>query len=100
MKFIPRTTRPEDGNPYYNTKSNGGYSSAIKGKCKTTGVPDPGCNVLANCVGYACGRFNEEAGYGKIKYSLICNAENFYAQAQKLGLKVGKEPKLGGIMVW
>lgn len=100
MKLVPRTCRPEAGNKYYITKSKGGYSSAIEGKCSSTGRPDSACNVLANCVGYANGRFNEAANYGKIKYSLVCNAENFYAQAQKLGLKVGKEPKVGGIMVW
>lgn len=53
MAFIPRFTIPESGNPYYNTKSNGGYSEAIKGKPTKDGL-----NVLANCVGYAYGRFN------------------------------------------
>lgn len=43
-KYIPRLTKPEAGNPYYNTVSNGGYSNAIVGK-----PTDQGCNVLANC---------------------------------------------------
>ena len=42
--FTPRYTKPEKGNPYYNTISNGGYSRAIKGK-----PTDPDCDVLANC---------------------------------------------------
>ena len=56
--FNPRMKKPEAGNPYYNTKSNGGYSDAIVGR-----PTDIGCNVLANCVGYAYGRFNEIGGY-------------------------------------
>ena len=52
-----RTTKPESGNKFYNTVSKGGYSHCI------VGYPtDKGCNVLANCVGYACGRFNEIIG--------------------------------------
>ena len=29
MAYKPRLTKPEKGNPYYNTKANGGYSHAI-----------------------------------------------------------------------
>ena len=47
-----RTTRPTAGNKYFITKSNGGYSTCIQGK-----PTDGQCNVLANCVGYACGGF-------------------------------------------
>lgn len=94
--FRPRLTRPEIGNKYYNTVAAGGYSGAVKGNpiC-------PGCNVLANCVGYAAGRFNEIIGAGKFLY-LKCppNAEDFYDTAIAEGLKVGKEPKLGAIIVW
>lgn len=94
--FKPRLTKPEAGNPYYNTVSNGGYSTAI------VGLPtDPGCNVLANCVGYAAGRFNEIIGAGKFVYfQHPPNAENFYDTAIKLGLEVGTAPKLGAIVVW
>lgn len=92
-KFIPRLTKPEDGNPYYNTKGNGGYSIAIKGK-----PTDQGCDVLANCVGYAYGRFNEIGGYGSCKYLYPTNAENFIQYAG--GLEVGQIPKLGACMVW
>ena len=46
MAYKPRTCKPEKGNKYYNTKSNGGYSDAIIGK-----PTDPDCNVLSNCVG-------------------------------------------------
>ena len=91
--FKPRLTKPEAGNPYYNTKAKGGYSNAIQGK-----PTDSGCNVLANCVGYAYGRFNEIGGYGYCKYLSPVNAENFIQYAG--GLKVGQTPKLGACMVW
>lgn len=90
-----RTTKPESGNKFYITTSNGGYSKCIKGK-----PTDKVCNVLANCVGYACGRFNEIIGTMKYPY-LNCNAENFIERAKNTyGLKVGQEPKVGAIMVW
>ena len=91
--FSPRLTRPEAGNPYYNTRSRGGYSDAI------TGSPqDVGCNVLCNCVGYAYGRFNEIAGLGYCKYLRPVNAENFIQN--RGNLPYGQEPKVGGCMVW
>ena len=91
--FAIRKTKPEKGNKFYNTTGNGGYSWCIKGK-----PTDSGCNVLANCVGYACGRFNEIIG--KMKYpQLNCNAENFIERAKSLGLEVVDYPVLGGIMV-
>lgn len=91
--FKPRTTKPEAGNKYYITKANGGYSGAIQGKPK-----DPDCDVLANCVGYAYGRFNEIGGWGYCKYLLPVNAENFIQYAN--GLEVGQTPKIGACMVW
>lgn len=90
-----RTTKPEAGNKYFNRKATGGYSTCIQGK-----PTDPYCNVLANCVGYACGAFNEECNLGYEKYWLNCNAENFIERAIALGLSVVKEPVVGGIMVW
>ena len=89
-----RTTKPENGNPFYNTVSVGGYSLCIKGY-----PMDKGCNVLANCVGYACGRFNEIIG--EMKYpKFCCNAENFIERAKQYNLKISDVPTLGGIMVW
>ena len=91
--FKPRMTKPEAGNPYYNTKANGGYSNAIKGK-----PTDKDCDVLANCVGYAYGRFNEIGGWGSCKYLWPTNAEKFIQYAD--GLEIGQTPKLGACMVW
>ncbi|MDO4394948.1 MAG: CHAP domain-containing protein [Mycoplasmatota bacterium] len=90
-----RTTKPTSGNKFFITKSKGGYSTCIQGS-----PTDSQCNVLANCVGYACGRFNEIIG--AMKYpSLNCNAENFIERAKNTyGLEISSVPTLGGIMVW
>lgn len=89
-----RNKKPEKGNKFYTRKASGGYSTCIKGK------PTDTCDVLSNCVGYACGRFNEIIG--EMKYpSLNCNAENFIERAKNTyGLEISDVPTLGGIMVW
>lgn len=93
-------TLPNKGDKYYNTTSNGGYSECIQGYPTVDGL-----NVLDNCVGWACGRFNEiysiETGFEGMKYpKLHCNAEYFIDRAKALGLQVQNEPVNGGIMVW
>ena len=91
-----RTKRPEAGNKFYNPPLN---------KCITTsnGAPipyrDPGCLVIPNCVGYACGRFNEIIG--EMKYPQFNgDAKTFRSIAERIGLQVSDNPSLGGIMVW
>ena len=100
-KFNVRRSLPESGNKFYNTKSNGGYSTCIQGSPVCSGR-----NVLANCVGWACSRYNEVysllTGHSGMKYpSLNCNAENFVERARNTyGLDISPVPTLGGIMVW
>lgn len=93
MAFTMRTTKPGAGNKYYIRKAQGGYSNAIAGN-----PTDSDCDVLANCVGYAYGRFNEIGGYGCCKYLAPVNAENFIQY--KGSCKTGMTPKLGACMVW
>lgn len=94
--FKPRITKPEAGNKYYIRIANGGYSGAIKGN-----PTDAGCDTLANCVGYAAGRFNEIIGKGKFVYfQHPPNAEDFYDAAVASGLKVSSTPTLGSIICW
>lgn len=90
--FTPRLKRPEAGNKFY-IRQPKGFNGAVLGSPK-----DSKCDVLANCVGYANGRFNEIIG--SMKYQFVMNAENFYANGRKFKLDIGQEPKLGGIMVW
>lgn len=94
--FTPRLELPSVGNKYYNRADNGGWATAIQGYPVEVGL-----NVLRNCVGYAAARFNEIGGYGKWKYlNYPPNAEDFWTRADSEGLKKGKEPKLGAIIVW
>lgn len=100
INFTMRTSKPGAGNKCYIRKANGGWSNCIAGK-----PTDAECNVLANCVGYACGRFNEIyneiTGNVGMKYNtLCCNAENFIERAQQAGLQIGMEPKVGAIACW
>lgn len=90
-----RTTKPTKGDNYFIRQSSGGYSTCVKGK-----PTDKNCDVLANCVGYACGAYNEQLGLGYEKYHLNCNAENFIERAIASGLSVYQEPMVGGILVW
>lgn len=96
-----RTKKPGSNDKWYIRKASGGWSTCIAGNPK-----DKICDVLSNCVGYACGRFNEiyskVANYNGMKFpSLNCNAENFIERAQNTyGLKISNVPVLGGIMVW
>lgn len=98
--FKIRTKAPDSWTKIWNNRSNGGLSWCI------TGSPVYSvANVLANCVGYACSRFNEIynelTGYDGLKYpELCCNAEDFWTVADKIGLKKGQEPKPGAIMCW
>lgn len=96
-----RTTIPKN-NPYYIRQVSGGLNGAVAGSPTISGA-----NVLANCVGYANGRFNEAINDSDLKgirkafkYQLVCNAENFIESAKRQGLKISKKPTVGGIMVW
>lgn len=92
--FQMRTSLPEYGNKFYNNGNNGGWSWCIDGSPTCSGR-----NVLANCVGYACGRYNEIIG--EMRYpQFCCNAEDFTSVANNLGLDISPVPTLGGIMVW
>ncbi len=110
--FKIRTTRPSkydrlaSDDVTSGTKLNGvvGKSYCIVGKPK-----DSQTNVLSNCVGYACGRFNEIyselTGFVGMKYPYLCNnAEDFISycvEKRHPDLKpyVHMEPAPGGIGV-
>nr|DAM65412.1 MAG TPA: CHAP domain protein [Caudoviricetes sp.] len=97
------TSKPSAGDPYisyYNNSSHGGQSTCING------FPmDPVCNVLSNCVGWVCGRFNHIysvlSGDKTMKYKAFhSNAGDMYEKAASFGLKTGSTPQAGAIMVW
>ena len=75
--FTKRTSKPTKGNKSFIRKVSGGWNSCIPGY-----PADKDCDVLANCVGYANGRFNEIitelTGFQGNKYNTLnCNAESF-----------------------
>lgn len=97
--YTMRTSMPYD-NKQYITRGSGGYSNCIKGNPMQSHA-----NVLANCVGYASGRFNElielARDYHECRYTnLNCNASGFIERAQEAGLEIGDIPRKGAIMCW
>jgi GH25 family lysozyme M1 (1,4-beta-N-acetylmuramidase) len=94
--FKPRLTRPESGNQYYNRQPKGYAIGIIAGSPQ-----DAGCDVLANCVGYAASRFNEIIGQSCFVYFQYApNPKDWIATAKTHGLQTGTEPKLGAVLVW
>lgn len=92
-----RTSKPSN-NKFFNTTANGGLSQCIKGN-----PTDANADVLSNCVGYACGRFNEIIGEMKYPY-FNCNAESFINRAKEFYTDLEIEtditkPKIGAIVV-
>ena len=94
--FKIRTTKPRD-NKNYIRRATGGWNTCIKGN-----PTDAHADVLANCVGYASGRFNEIINDAREKTgctytNLNCNAENFADRAKADGLEMGSTPRVGAI---
>ena len=87
--------KPLKGDPYFNTRSVGGYSTAIVGRPTQDGL-----NVLSNCVGYAVGMFHKMADCPQFNLVDPVNAEDIYENAIKHGLSVGKEPRVNAMIVW
>ena len=98
-KFFIRNYKPS-GNKNFITTGSGGWNTCIKGY-----PTDSGADCLANCVGYASGRFNEIINEARgttgctYKY-LNCNAEGFIERAKSAGLQIGSTPRVGAIMCW
>lgn len=95
-EFFIRNYKPS-GNKNFIVKGSGGWNTCIKGY-----PMDPNANCLANCVGYASGRFNEiineaRGTTGCTYTNLNCNAENFIERAKSVGLQVGSTPRVGAI---
>lgn len=89
-----RTTQPTEKDKYYVLSSAGGYAKGIAGS-------SGGKMVIPNCAGYAACRFNEYNQTGYMKYFAYWrNAEYFYEDGKKQGLKVGSTPKVGAVLCW
>lgn len=86
--FEQRYTCPDQSNPYYRTFAGNGYNACIAIN---------GYFVLANCTGYAYGRFMECAGVHACNLS-TGNAQNWYTAAD--GYKRSQKPEIGAVMCW
>lgn len=97
--FTMRTTRPANDKNFI-TRGSGGWNTCIKGSPRYQYA-----DALANCVGYASGRFNEIINIaretsGCTYTTLNCNAVNFKERAEAAGLQTGSTPRRGAIMCW
>ncbi len=98
--MILQIDKPKDGDPFFNN-GRGKYFGIST--CITGSPTDPGCNVLANCVGGAVGAYNKCAQDGNRKWGPILyppNAENIYKYAQDLGLMVSPNAEPGALIIW
>lgn len=94
--WVPRTTAPSYGDPYYTSTQQSQYQPALNP------YPDwgPYGFVLPNCTGLAAGRQLEQ-GYG----AEICpdnefrDAWTWYAAAANF-YERGQDPRIGAIAVW
>lgn len=85
----PRTTAPNSRNQYYINEKFGGLNQGIAVDEKTG-------FVLANCVGYSIGRFEEIMG-GNSKL-VSRNAHSFWGMEE--GYERGQTPKAGAILCY
>lgn len=97
MSYTPRTTRPNDGDPYWTKTTYGGYNEQILGNPVNRAWSG---SVLPNCTGYVHGRFME-LGNQPYDYDASIlpygNASTYYANSS---LEKGQDPRLGACMVW
>lgn len=97
MSYTPRTTRPNDGDPYWTKTTYGGYNEQILGN--SVNRPWSG-SVLPNCTGYVHGRWME-LGNQPYDYdpSILPwgNASTYYGNSSA---EKGQDPRLGACMVW
>ena len=97
-KFTIRKECPVN-NKFYNKTTDGGLNTCVYGYPIIKG-----CSTLADCTGYASGRFNEIISEIKGKdawyYDLNSDAGSFIKYGAPMGLKVSQTPQAGSIMVW
>lgn len=91
MSYTPRTTRPNDGDPFWTKTTYGGYNTQILGS--PSGWSG---SVLANCTGYVHGRWME-LGNTSSEYDISSgNANSYFGHSD--GYERGQEPRLGAIL--
>ena len=100
-EFIRQTACPEKGNIWYTRKAELGVSPCIKGSPQAWEG-----STLANCVGYAWGRFASMEGNKKCKVGCALgndypsDAWAWYKNSIAQGYQTGDKPVLGAVAVW
>lgn len=90
--FVPCKTIPANMHPWWIRIENGGNSPCILGNP----LYQTGC-TLANCVGWAWGRWQQINGSVDSRLP-ASNAGNWWRQAQTAGMNTGSEPQLGAVI--
>lgn len=93
--FIPCTVLPADLSPYWIKAGYGGINPCILGNPQPPGHSD---SVLANCVGWAWGRFAQCLNDPGSCALSTGNAVTFWTHAD--GYERGSEPKLGAVVCY
>lgn len=105
--FTPRLSAPENGNKFYNSSGSGGSVNFPTAASLSSATSISGLNLLANCSGYAMGRFHEEVGNEDSKYFQgkygSRNGGSFVSTGENQGLEVdktGKSARPGDVISW
>ena len=91
-EFVPCKSLPANLSPWWKQPAYGGNSPCILG----SPAAEAGATV-ANCVGWAWGRFQQIRGSidPRLPHS---NAGNWWRQANNAGMSTGSEPQLGAVI--
>lgn len=90
--FTPCTSLPSNLHPWWIRTQDGGNSPCILG----SPAAEPGATI-ANCVGWAWGRYQQIRGSVDSRLPSI-NAGGWYAAAVAAGMPHGSEPQLGAVL--
>lgn len=90
--FVPCKSLPQNLYPWWIQAASGGNSPCIAGSPQA----EPGATI-ANCVGWAWGRFQQIRGSVDSRLP-SSNAGNWWRQAQNAGMPTGSEPQLGAVL--
>lgn len=99
MSYTPRTTQPSNDDLRWRSQSAGGYNNFPNVAVRWGTLNPYSGSVLANCTGYAQGRWME-IGKTNTPYAFSGNAGNWLNEAKAAGYETGTEPALGAIAVF
>lgn len=99
MTYTPRTTRPDNSDLRWRAQTAGGYNNFPDVSTRWGTLTPYAGSVLANCTGYAQGRWMEIGGTST-PYAFSGNAGDWLNEAKTAGYETGTEPREGAILVF